>query len=296
VTHVAQQRTRVGTRRVLERGGRLVGVVDQQVRDHGVAAARAVAEGEVDDSGGQNPQQDVADGDQRVAQHDRDDDPHEERPHLVPLAGLLLVGLDDLFTLARRHRPHFRSVAVVGVVVHEHVLQLLRGEQLRHRLRQHRLPRPRRADHHDVSPLLGRLHHHVTGVFLPDDLVHEAVRNLDVRRRVDLEPTEEVVLGVLVDLGFDLDVAAEVLDGRVLVGWGVRPTHRVVVDPVGVVDDEGVLPAVVVVVAHRTSVHSWRAQQLIYFLPSRTPGGRPKSELRGVLATTRRSGHDPPGL
>jgi len=53
----------------------------------------------------------------RVAEDDCDDDPHQDRAHLVALAGFLLVSVDDLFALPRRDGSDLRLVAVVRIVV-----------------------------------------------------------------------------------------------------------------------------------------------------------------------------------
>ena len=213
VAHVAEQRAGVGAGGVLERRARGVGVVDQQIRDHRVAATRCVAEGEIENPCCQNPEQDLAGDDEGVPQHDSDDDPHQEGAHLIALAGLLLVGVDDLFALPRGDGSHLRLVAVVGVVVDQHILELLFRQELGHRLRQHRFASPWRPDHHDVSPLAGGLDDHIAGVFLADDLVDEAVGDLHVLGAVDQQPAEQVVLVWVVSDGrADLHLAAELLD------------------------------------------------------------------------------------
>jgi len=207
VPNVAEQRAGVRAGRVAERRSLRVAVVHQQVRDHRVRPAVQVAEDEVDDPGGDDADEDLADDDERVAQHDGDDDPHQQRPHLVALARLLAVRVDDLVALAGGHRPDLRFVTVVRVVVDQHVLQLLFREQLGHRLREHRLPGPGRTDHHHVAALFGRLDDHVAGVLLSDDLVDESVGDLELGSRIDLESAKQVVLvGIFVNIGaFDLD-------------------------------------------------------------------------------------------
>lgn len=68
-----------------------------------------------------------------------------------------------------------------------------------------------------MAALLGRLHDDVAGVFLPDNLVDEAVRDGNLVGRLYLETTEEVVLvHVLGHVGVDFDIAPEVVD-RLLV-------------------------------------------------------------------------------
>ncbi len=213
MTHVAEQRAGVGTGGIAERRAGGIVVVDQQVRDHRIAATGGIAEGEVDDPRRKNPQQDLAGDNKGVTQHNGDDDPHEEGAHLIALAGLLLVGVNDLIALARGNRPHLRLVAVVRVVIDQDILKLLFRKKLGHRLRQHRFPGSRRADHHNVSPLAGGLDDHIAGVLLADDLIDETVGDLDVLGAVDQQPTEEVVLiRVVSDRRADLNIAAELLD------------------------------------------------------------------------------------
>ena len=235
VPDVPEERTRVRTGRVLERRGLLVGVVHDEVRNHRVGRATRVPEREEDDPCREDAEQEAS-ADERVPEHDSDDDVHQELPHLVAFPGVFLVRLDYLIALPGGNRPDFRRVPVVGVVVDEDVLKVLRREKLTHRLRKHRLPRPRGADHHHVPALLRGLLDDVAGLVLPDHLVDEAVGDLDIVSALDLEPTEEVVvLDCFVDLGFDFDVAPEpvylLLGGVVgasvgLVGDGARPVVR----------------------------------------------------------------------
>jgi hypothetical protein len=118
VPDIAQQRTSVGTGCIPERSRRGVRVVHEQVRHHCIGTTRGVFERQVDDSGCQNPEENRSLDNQRVSEYDCDDDPHEERPHLISFAGLLFVGFNNLLTFPSRNCPDFWFVAVIGIVIY----------------------------------------------------------------------------------------------------------------------------------------------------------------------------------
>ncbi len=117
VADVTEQCAGVGTGRVLEGCDALIAVVDDHVGHHCIRATRGVAEDQPDDPCCENAKQDLSAYQKRIPDDDGNNDPHQNRSHLVALAGFFLVGVDDLFALSGGNGSDLRLVAVVGIVV-----------------------------------------------------------------------------------------------------------------------------------------------------------------------------------
>jgi hypothetical protein len=202
VAHVAQQAAGVGAGRIHE--GRLVlgGVADQQLgHQRGLAHAHLPHDhhqhgrgDDADDEDGGVAGVDVGDdGEGGDGQHDEQ---LEGGLALLLAVGLGLLGRDDLLALAGRDDADAGLVGVLQVGVGDDVLEVLRREELGHGLGQHRLPRAGVADHHDVALLLGGLLDDLDGLLLADDLVDEAVRDLQVARAAEVLFQDPLVHGL----------------------------------------------------------------------------------------------------
>ena len=172
----------------------LVGAVsDEELRDHDVLLAVArVAGRHPDDPRHEDPEQEnhrielrgrpPRDREEDAEPDDEEQDRHHHGGLLLPsLHRLRLLGVHDLPALPRRDDADLRLVRVLRVVVDDEVLELVPRDEFRHRPREHRLPRAGVADQEHVPLLLRRLPDDLDGGLLSDDLVDEALRDLDLR-------------------------------------------------------------------------------------------------------------------
>ena len=199
---VPEEGARVAAGCVDERRGLVGGVAHQEFGHHQVLLAVArVAARDVDDRRDEDAEQDdlrrfrVEAGTRGtpVVRHDdaeADDEEHDRHDHrgfLLPsLHRLRLLSVDDLPALARRHDADFRLVRVLGVVIDDDVLEFVPRKEFRHRAGEHRLARARIADEHHVPLLLRGLPDDLDGPLLPDHLVDEPLRDLDLGRAAEI--------------------------------------------------------------------------------------------------------------
>ncbi len=184
----------MAARGVHEGRGGLHVVGHQELRNHqGLLAPAGVAGEEEDDDGHEDAQHQGGrvehqavrggpDGEEDGEADDHEDDGHHHGGLLLPpLHGLRLLGGHDLPPLPCGDDPDLRLVVVLRVVVDDGVLQLFRGEELRHGAREHGLARAGVPDEDDVALLLRGLLDDRDGGVLTDDLVDQVLRDLDFR-------------------------------------------------------------------------------------------------------------------
>src|SRR6266700_1131670 len=199
VLHVPEEGARVAAGRVDERRGLVRGVAHEELGHHQVLlAVSRVAARDVDDCRDQDAEQDdlrrfrVETGRRStpVVGHDHaeaDDEEHDRHDHrgllFASLHRLRLLRIDDLTALTGRHDADLRLVRVLGVVVNDDVLKFVPREEFGHRAGEHRLAGARITDQHDVPLLLRSLPDDLDGPHLPDHLVDEPLRGLDLGDR-----------------------------------------------------------------------------------------------------------------
>src|SRR6266508_611107 len=200
--HVPEERARVAAGRVDERWGLVRSVAHEELGHHQVLLPVArVAARDVDDRRDQDAEQDVlrrfrvetGTWSPPVVRHDHaeaDDEEHDRHDHrgllFASLHRLRLLRIDDLTALAGRHDADLRLVRVLGVVIDDDVLKFVPREEFGHGASEHRLARAGIADEHDVPLLLRSLPDDLDGPLLPDHLVDEPLRDLDLGRATEI--------------------------------------------------------------------------------------------------------------
>ena len=203
VLDVPEQGASVTPRRVDERRHFIGRMTDEELRDHQVLlTVTRVPRRDVDDRRDQDPEQDDVRGIRAEARllraplvgeddaqaDDEEHDRHHHRGLLLPtLHRLRLLGVHDLPALAGGDDADLGFVRVLGIVIHDDVLEVVPGQEFRHRPGQHRLPGARVADQHDMPLLFGGFADDFDGPFLTDDLVHEPFGDLHFRRGPEVD-------------------------------------------------------------------------------------------------------------
>ena len=123
---------------------------------------------------------------------------HEEHHEHVPGLGFLscfhFVSHDDFSALPGRNFPDLRVVQVFHVRVHKDVLEFLFRKELRHRFCKERLTRTRSPDHHDMPPLAGCFFHDFNRMLLPEHLVNQEFRDVDIRSFLKVEIEIDIIV------------------------------------------------------------------------------------------------------